>query len=55
MAAREQPDVGTVVRMDVALLIVAAGITWWIRKRDEWRAKVREFLDAGRAAGRTSS
>jgi hypothetical protein len=54
VAAREQPDVGTVVRMDVALLIVAVGITWWVRRRDEWRAKIREFLDAGRAAGRTS-
>ncbi len=55
VAAREQPDLGTVVRMDVALLIVVAAIAWWIRKRDEWRGKIREFLDAGRAAGRTSS
>jgi hypothetical protein len=55
VAAREQPDVGTVVRMDVALLIVAAGIAWWVRKRDEWRAKIREFMDAGRSAGRTTS
>jgi hypothetical protein len=55
VAAREQPDVGTVVRMDVALLIVAAAIAWWVRKRDEWRARIREFMDAGRAAGRTTS
>jgi hypothetical protein len=55
LAAREQPDLGTVVRMDVALLIVAVAITWWVRRRDEWRTKIREFLDAGRAAGRTAS
>ena len=48
------PALGTVLRMDVAMLIVVAGIVWWIRKRDEWRARVREFMDAGRAAGRTS-
>jgi hypothetical protein len=53
VAAREQPGVGTVVRMDVALLIVAVGIGWWVRKRDGWRVKIREFLDAGRA-GRTA-
>jgi hypothetical protein len=55
LAAREQPGVGTVVRMIVAMLIVAAAIVWWVRRRDEWRAKIREFLDAGRAAGRTAS
>jgi hypothetical protein len=54
LAAREQPGVGTVVRMIVAMVIVAAGIVWWVRKRDEWRVKVREFMDAGRTAGRTS-
>ena len=41
VAVREQPGVGTVVRMDVALLIVVAGIAWWVRKRDEWRGKIR--------------
>jgi hypothetical protein len=55
VAAREQPDLGTVVRMDVAMLIVAAAIAWWVRKRDEWRTKIREFMEAGRAAGRTTS
>jgi hypothetical protein len=55
LAAREVPGIGTVVRMLVAMVIVAAGVTWWVRRRDEWRVKIREFMDAGRAAGRTSS
>jgi hypothetical protein len=54
LAAREQPGLGTVLRMDVAMLIVAVGVVWWVRKRDEWRAKIREFMDAGRAAGRSA-
>ncbi len=54
LAAREQPGVGTVVRMIVAMLIVATGVAWWVRKRDDWRVKIREFMDAGRTAGRTS-
>jgi hypothetical protein len=54
LAAQKQPDVGTVVRMVVAMLIVAIGIAYWVRKRDDWRAKFREFMDAGRAAGSTS-
>jgi len=54
LAVRQQPDVGTVVRMVVAMLLVAAGIAMWVRKRDDWRAKFREFMDAGRAAGKAA-
>ena len=51
LVVREQPGLGTVVRMIVlAALVVTATVTW-ISRRDEWRAKIREFMDAGRAAG----
>ena len=50
-ASASSPGVGTVVRMVIlAALVVTATVTW-ISRRDEWRAKIREFMDAGRAAG----
>ncbi len=52
LAAREQPEVGTVVRMGIAMVVVVAGVVWWVRRRDEWRVKFRDFLDAGRGASR---
>jgi hypothetical protein len=52
LAAREQPEVGTVVRMGIAMVVVVVAVVWWVRRRDEWRVKIREFLDAGRAASR---
>jgi hypothetical protein len=55
LAVREQPDVGTVVRMVVAALLVAGVTAWWVRRRDEWRVKIREFMDAGKTAGRSAS
>jgi hypothetical protein len=55
LVARELPGVGTVVRMLVAAALVIAATVWWVRRRDEWRAKVREFLEAGRAAGRSTT
>ncbi len=54
IALREVPGVDTVVRMLVLMLLAAAATVWWVRKRDEWRKKFRQFLDAGRTAGRTS-
>ncbi len=51
LVLREQPGVGTVVRMVIlAALVVTATVTW-ISRRDEWRVKIRDFMDAGRAAG----
>ena len=55
LAAREQPGVGTVVRMLVAAALVLGAVVWWVRRRDEWRVKMREFLEAGRAAGRSAT
>jgi hypothetical protein len=55
LAVRQQPDVGTVVRMVVAMSIVAIAIAFWVRKRDDWRVKFREFMDAGRAAGKATA
>jgi hypothetical protein len=55
LLVREQPGVGTVVRMLVAAALVVAAVVWWVRRRDEWRAKVRDFLEAGRAAGTSAT
>ena len=42
------------VHADGAALVV--GVTaWWVRRRDEWRIKIREFMDAGTTAGRSAS
>lgn len=50
LAMRALPEAGTAVRMAVLDgLLVAATLTW-VRKRDEWRAKVRGFVEAGRRA-----
>jgi hypothetical protein len=54
LVAREAPTAGTVLRMAVFALLVVAATVWWIRKRDEWRAKINQFLEAGRAAGRSA-
>lgn len=54
LVAREEPTAGTVLRMLVLELLIVAGTVWWIRKRDEWRARIRTFMDAGRAAGRSA-
>jgi hypothetical protein len=50
LALREFPEPGTAVRMAVldALLIAAAAT--WVRKRDDWREKLRAFTEAGRRA-----
>jgi hypothetical protein len=48
IAAREQPDAGTAVRGTIAVVLLAAAVVWWVRRRDEWRVRWRSFLDAGR-------
>jgi hypothetical protein len=48
VAMRELPSVGTAVRSIVGTTLVVVGVVWWIRRRDDWKAKWREFLDAGR-------
>jgi hypothetical protein len=50
LAVREMPTVGTVVRMVVAAGLLTAAIVWWVRRRDEWRAKWRNLLAEGRTA-----
>ena len=54
LVLREFPGAGTVVRMLVVAVLVVAGTVWWVRRRDEWRKKLRDFLAAGRAAGGTA-
>jgi hypothetical protein len=48
IAAREQPNAGTAVRGTIAVVLLAAAVVWWVRRRDEWRVRWRSFLDAGR-------
>jgi hypothetical protein len=40
--------------MLVFALLIVTGTVWWIRKRDEWRARISQFMEAGRAAGRSA-
>ena len=47
---REQPSVGTAVRVAVAAALVVTAAVLWVRRRDEWRARIRAFLAEGRAA-----
>ena len=48
LGVRELPTIGTVVRMAVAAGLVTAATVWWVRRRDDWRAKWRNLLDQGR-------
>jgi hypothetical protein len=48
VAAREQPDAGTVARGAIAIVLLVTALGWWVRRRDEWRVRWRAFLDAGR-------
>ncbi|MDF2732009.1 MAG: hypothetical protein K0S92_639 [Desertimonas sp.] len=50
LAMREFPEVGTAVRMAVLNALLIAATAWWVRKGDEWRAKLRAFSEAGRRA-----
>jgi hypothetical protein len=51
LVLREYPGAGTVARVLVVTILVVAATVWWVRRRDEWRKKLRDFLEAGRAAG----
>jgi hypothetical protein len=48
VAVREQPSGGTVARSVTAVVILGAAVVWWVRRRDEWRVRLRAFFDAGR-------
>jgi hypothetical protein len=50
IAVREAPGGATVVRSTAALALAVAACAWWVRRGHELRAKVKAFLDAGRAA-----
>ena len=50
LAMREYPEPATAVRMAVLDLLTISATATWVRKRDEWRAKVRAFTEAGRQA-----
>jgi hypothetical protein len=40
----------TGVRMAVLDVLLIAAVAAWVRKGDEWRAKLRGFVEAGRGA-----
>jgi hypothetical protein len=50
--ARLTDDAGSVVRSVVATLLFVAAVVIWVRRRDEWGTKIREFFEEGRAASR---
>jgi hypothetical protein len=54
LVVREQPGAGSIVRMIIRAVFVVLATIWWVRRRDEWRTKIRDFMDAGRAAGRAA-
>jgi Family of unknown function (DUF6297) len=54
VAMREQPSDGTAVRSVAATALVVIAVVWWVRRRDDWRARWRAFLDAGRQAAGSS-
>jgi hypothetical protein len=49
---RERADADVVVRLGVALVLLVTAVVWWVRRRDEYRARLKGLLDAGRAARR---
>jgi len=48
LAAREQPEAATVFRSLIGLGLVIAGVAWWVRRREKWRASWRAFLEGAR-------
>ncbi len=50
LAMRELPTTGTAARSVAGLAVVLIALVWWVRRRDEWRTKLRDFMDAGRRA-----
>ena len=50
LAMRELPAAGTAARALAGLALVLIALVWWVRRRDEWRTKWRDFVHAGRRA-----
>jgi hypothetical protein len=50
LAMREFPEPGTAVRMAVLDVLLIAATATWVRKRDDWREKLRSYSEAGRRA-----
>ena len=48
--AVEFPSTESVVRGAVASLLLVLAVAFWVRRRDEWRRKLRDFIDQGQAA-----
>jgi hypothetical protein len=45
---REQPSAANVVRSVIGLLLVGAGVGWWVLRRDRWRHAWRSFVAGAR-------
>ncbi|MGH9139312.1 MAG: hypothetical protein ACRD0G_20065 [Acidimicrobiales bacterium] len=48
LAMREAPSAGTALRMALGDLLVIAAIGLWVLRRDEWRKRIRAFVEGGR-------
>jgi hypothetical protein len=48
--ARFAADAASVARSLVALALFTALVVLWVRRRDPWSAKLRGFMEEGRAA-----
>ena len=55
LVLREQPGGGTAARSATAVVILGAAVVWWVRRRDEWRGRVRAFFEAGRRSAGSSA
>ncbi len=49
LAMRVAPDATTAVRSFVGVALLLAGLVVWIRRRDRWAVRIREFFAQGRA------
>lgn len=49
LAMRVEPGAGTAFRSAVGIVLALSIMTSWIRRRDRWGMKIREFFAAGRA------
>jgi ABC-type nickel/cobalt efflux system permease component RcnA len=49
LAMRESPSAGTALRMAIGDGLVIAATGLWVLRRDEWRKRMRAFVEAGRS------
>lgn len=55
LAMRVEPSAVTAIRSSIGVVMATAAVCWWIRRRDRWAIRIREFFEAGRADHRGAS